>query len=75
MPTEKQLLNTLFDDATSDTEKAAAVAALKKIIGKDRAGLGLCAISLTKGQQAIRELARAMTDRTGFANGAIRSLA
>lgn len=36
---------------------------------------GLCAISLTKGQQAIRELARAMTDRTGFANGAIRSLA
>jgi hypothetical protein len=29
--------------------------------------------SLTKGQQTIPELARAMSDRTGFANGAPRT--
>ena len=39
MPIKEQLLNTTYDDATSDSEKASAVAALKKLTGKDRAGL------------------------------------
>jgi hypothetical protein len=39
MPTEKQLLNTIFDDATSDNERATAVAWLKKLLGKDRSDL------------------------------------
>jgi hypothetical protein len=39
MPTEKQLLNTIFDDATSDNERATAVAGLKKLLGKDRSDL------------------------------------
>jgi hypothetical protein len=39
VPTEEQLLNTIFDDGTSGSEKATAVEALKKITCKDRAGL------------------------------------
>ncbi len=39
MPTEAQLLNTIFDDATSDNERAKAVARLKKLLGKDRSDL------------------------------------
>jgi hypothetical protein len=39
MATEEQLLNTIFADATSPNEKAAAVEALKKATGKDRAAL------------------------------------
>lgn len=36
---EKRLLDTIFDDATSDNARALAIAALKKATGKDRAGL------------------------------------
>src|SRR5260370_23930350 len=39
MPNEAQLLNTIFDDATSDNERAKAVARLKKLLGKDRSDL------------------------------------
>jgi hypothetical protein len=39
MPTEAQLLNTIFDDATSGNERATAVAGLKKLLGKDRSDL------------------------------------
>jgi hypothetical protein len=39
VPTEEQLLNTIFDNAISANERATAVEALKKVTGKDRAGL------------------------------------
>jgi len=39
VPTELQLLNTIFDDATSREEREKAIASLKKTTGKDRAGL------------------------------------
>jgi hypothetical protein len=39
MATEEQLLNTIFDDGSSATEKATAVVKLKKLTGKNRAAL------------------------------------
>jgi hypothetical protein len=39
MTNEEQLLNRIFDDSTSTSEREAAIAALKRITGKDRAGL------------------------------------
>jgi hypothetical protein len=39
MATEEDLLNRLFDDASSDTERTATVRALKKITGMDRSAL------------------------------------
>jgi hypothetical protein len=39
MPTEQQLLNTIFADGAAPNERETAIAVLKKLTGKDRAGL------------------------------------
>jgi hypothetical protein len=53
MATEEQLLSLIFDDSAAAGEREAAIAALKRITGKDRAGL---VEKYTRGSPVSREI-------------------